>query len=417
MMSAAAPTARTAAAPPVTIVLHSQKTPSAAAAQNSANGQPPNMTTPMASAAMTMPDAIRLPSSLVGSKFLGAGTVSRPGAGLETAESALTPSVFRDCFASAIIERNNQQETVVVSGQFLGLPQQASNFRLKTLALANDAHAHIVFMKLRKVVADETAQQAHQIADFGGRSRPVLGAERIDGQNLDAQFADRPHGATQGFDATAVALAARQAALGSPPAVAVHDEGHVARRLEAGIRHFRRSRSLRHHLLRCRGPDSNRHDFFFFGGKDLIDFTDDLIRRLLDLAGHAGVVIFADFAVFFELLEEIERIATYMADCDPRGLGVFVGDFDHLLAALLIEFRDAQPQHLPFRGRGQSEIGIYDCLLDRMHHGLVPNLHAEEPGLRHADGGELVERHVGAVGIDLHWIEHARGSAAGTQSA
>src|SRR5216684_3585302 len=58
----------------------------------------------------------------------------------------------------------------------------------------------------------------------------------------------------------------------------------------------------------CRGPGSNRHDFFFFAGKGLIDFADDLIRRLLDLAGHAGVIVLADLAVFFELLQQIERV-------------------------------------------------------------------------------------------------------------
>src|SRR6202030_2023303 len=99
MTSAAAPTARTATAPPLTIALHSQKTPSAAAAQNSTNGQPPNTTAPTASAAITMPEAMRLPSSLVDSELVGtvSFTASRSGAGLEAAESAFTPSVFRDC--------------------------------------------------------------------------------------------------------------------------------------------------------------------------------------------------------------------------------------------------------------------------------------------------------------------------------
>src|SRR3984893_7459543 len=339
MTSAAAPTARTATAPPLTIALHSQKIPSAAAAQNSTNGQPPNTTAATASAAITMPEAMRLPSSLVDSELVGtvSFTASRSGAGLEAAESAFTPSVFRDCvlqrgpveirpigrnknefavgrlpqqkirqallpagadqqarigkirriempadhvrgdvagaqgtrndqrgdalcrardfLASTIVECNDKQEAIVVPGQFLGLRQQASDFRLKTLPLADDTHAHIVFVKLREVIADKAAQQTHQIADFGDRPRPVLGAERIDGQNLDTQFADRPHRATQGFDATTMALAARQAALGRPAARAVHDDGHVARRLEAGIGHgsvsrFGRGRGFEHAFLR-----------------------------------------------------------------------------------------------------------------------------------------------------------------------
>src|SRR5437660_9332580 len=45
----------------------------------------------------------------------------------------------------------------------------------------------------------------------------------------------------------------------------------------------------------------NRHDFFFLARKGPVDVGYDLVRRLLNLARHAGVVVLADLAVFCEL--------------------------------------------------------------------------------------------------------------------
>src|SRR5215468_6627787 len=180
-----------------------------------------------------------------------------------------------------------------------------------------------------------------------------------------------------------MALAARQATLGGPAAIAVHNDGHMARRLDPlptllpgwrgrigrgwrrWLRYFGRSRSFGHPLSPTMAARNlHRHDFFFLACKGPVDIGHDLVRRLLDLARHAGVVVLADLAVFFELLEEIERVAADVTDRDPRGFGIFVGNLDHFLAALLIEFRNAKPQHLSFGGRVQSEIGIDDRLLD-----------------------------------------------------
>src|SRR6516164_9124648 len=164
-------------------------------------------------------------------------------------------------------------------------------------------------------------------------------------------------------------------------------------------------------------PGSDCHYLFFFGSERLIDFAYGLIGRLLHLGGHADMVVLADLSVFFKFLQEIERIATNMANGDARCFGIFVRNLDHLLAAILIELRDSQPQHLAFGRGGEAEIGIDDRLLNGVHHGAVPHLHAQQPRLRHADSGELIERHVGAIGLDLHRFEQARRSAAGAQPA
>jgi len=68
-------------------------------------------------------------------------------------------------------------------------------------------------------------------------------------------------------------------------------------------------------------------------------------------------------------------------------------------------------------GGTEPEIGIDDRLFNGLDHRLVPYLHRKQARLGHADGGELVERHVGAVGVDLHRFQHRSCRTAGSQAA
>jgi hypothetical protein len=121
--------------------------------------------------------------------------------------------------------------------------------------------------------------------------------------------------------------------------------------------------------------------------------------------------------ILLELLDDIQSVATDMADGDLGGFGVFMRDFHQFLAPFLVQLRDPQAQHLAFGGGRQAEVGIDDRLFDRLHHRLVPHLHGQQARLRHADGGELVKRHVRAVSLDLHRLQHGRRRAAGAQAA
>ena len=139
----------------------------------------------------------------------------------------------------------------------------------------------------------------------------------------------------------------------------------------------------------------------------------DGVGRLLHLVGLAGLVVLADFMVLLELLEQFEPVAADVADRDPRRLGIFMRELDDFAATFLVELRDAQAQNLAFGRRRQAEIGGRNRLLDRMHHGAVPDLDVEQPRLRHADGRQLIERHVAAVGLDLDMLEQRRRCPAG----
>jgi hypothetical protein len=89
-----------------------------------------------------------------------------------------------------------------------------------------------VLMQFGQVVADEAPQQTHQIVNLRGRARPVLGAEREDGEDGDAQVPGRADRLAQGLDAAAMPLSARQAARGRPSSIAVHDDGDMTRHRE-----------------------------------------------------------------------------------------------------------------------------------------------------------------------------------------
>src|SRR5665213_2895629 len=137
----------------------------------------------------------------------------------------------RNFLTGAVIERHYQSETVIILRELFRLNQQPADIRFESLAFSDHAHAHIAFMQLSQIVADEAAQQAHQLADFVGGPRPVFRAEGKDGDELDADFAGRANGSAQRLDPAAMPFHARQSAGRRPTAVAIHDNGDVTRRL------------------------------------------------------------------------------------------------------------------------------------------------------------------------------------------
>src|SRR6202521_2707070 len=157
-------------------------------------------------------------------------------------------------------------------------------------------------------------------------------------------------------------------------------------------------------------------DFLFLHRERAVDFGNGLIGRLLDLIGIAIMVVLADLVVFFQFLESVEGIPSRVPYRHACGFGVSVRHFDEFLASLLVELWDAKPQHLAFGRRIEPEIGIDDGTLYRGYHRFVPHLNGEEARLRHADRRQLIERHMGAVGLDVNGFEQARRGAAGPQS-
>jgi hypothetical protein len=97
---------------------------------------------------------------------------------------------------------------------------------------------------------------------------------------------------------------------------------------------------------------ANREDFPLFCCEHPIHFGDRLVGSFLHLLGRPFAVVLADLVVLFQFLEHVQAITPHVSHCHSGGLSIFVRNLDELLAALFVEFRDAQAQDLPFCGGG-----------------------------------------------------------------
>ena len=108
-------------------------------------------------------------------------------------------------------------------------PSSSNDIRRELVGAADDVEADVVLEQRRELRAQIPLQQHHQRADFGGRPLPVLDRERIERQHLEAEPRRGLDHVAHGVDAGAMAFDPRQVALARPAAVAVHDDGDVAR--------------------------------------------------------------------------------------------------------------------------------------------------------------------------------------------
>src|SRR6266536_503018 len=109
------------------------------------------------------------------------------------------------------------------------LPRATSSaIRWAARAIADDSHQHAVLVQLGEIIADEPAQQPHELPDFGRGTQPVFRTEGENGQDPDAELAGGAHGAPQRFDPAPMPFGARQPARSRPAAVAVHDDGNMS---------------------------------------------------------------------------------------------------------------------------------------------------------------------------------------------
>src|SRR5205085_1731578 len=121
--------------------------------------------------------------------------------------------------------------------------------------------------------------------------------------------------------------------------------------------------------------------------------------------------------ILLQLPYHIQPISPHMADRDARRFRILMRDLGKLLAAFLIQFRNAQADRLPFGVWRQPEIGSADALFDRMHQRAIPYLHRQQPRFRDGHGRHLIERHVTAIGLDLDMIDQPRRRAPRAQTA
>ena len=120
-----------------------------------------------------------------------------------------------------------------------------------------------------------------------------------------------------------------------------------------------------------------------------------------------------DVTVLLFALERIGGLASQVADLDARLFHALVDDWDDLLATLLGQRRDVQADDGAVDLRHQPDVALDDRLLDRTQHPAVPGLDHDLVRLGHADAGQLVERRLRAVVVDVDALHEGRRGAAG----
>ena len=112
----------------------------------------------------------------------------------------------------------------------LGVGEVGDDVGVEAVAVADEAQPHALALQLGDLVAQVMAQQAGEVEDLAGGAAPVLAAEGVQREPADAVADRRLDGAANRLGAGAMAGDARQAARRGPAAVAVHDDGDMARR-------------------------------------------------------------------------------------------------------------------------------------------------------------------------------------------
>ena len=122
-------------------------------------------------------------------------------------------------------------------------------------------------------------------------SPPVLRREGVERENFDAVIGGRLQRAPDRFGAGAMAGDARQPALLRPAAVAVHDDGDVAR--DGSAVGWRQPVSS----LGRGAATSLAEDFLFLGLGGVVDLLDRIVGQLLHLVLEPLALVLADLVL------------------------------------------------------------------------------------------------------------------------
>ncbi len=136
--------------------------------------------------------------------------------------------------ARAVVECQHQRPFREILGRLDDPVQFALDVLGQRVGAADGEQADAVLDQVVQFALQEIVEEAHQAGNLLGGAFPVFDREGVQGDVADA---DRPrgvHDGADGFHAAAMAFQARQSTLFRPPAVAVHDDGHVLRNFGQG---------------------------------------------------------------------------------------------------------------------------------------------------------------------------------------
>src|SRR5208283_2801619 len=160
-----------------------------------------------------------------------------------------------------------------------------------------------------------------------------------------------------------------------------------------GVQVSRRSRRRR--------ASSDLHDFRFFGGQHFVDFLYELGRVLLHLGLARSHLVFGGLLFLVQFLEHVVGVAAMVADADAEFLAYFAHVLHQILAPLLGQLRDRNPDQFAVVHRHQAKIGGLDRFFNFVHRALVVWRDHYQARLGRRQPGQLPQRSLRAVVIYL----------------
>ena len=108
--------------------------------------------------------------------------------------------------------------------------EDVAHARRELVEATHRAEPDIVLEQLFALGDEEVTEQLHEGLHLGRRTVPVLRAERVERQRVDPEPTAGPDDASHRLRAALVADRTTLTKRRGPPAVAIHDDGDVARK-------------------------------------------------------------------------------------------------------------------------------------------------------------------------------------------
>ena len=139
-----------------------------------------------------------------------------------------------------------------------------------------------------------------------------------------------------------------------------------------------------------------------------VDQFDMIVGDLVHLLFGSLEFIGGNDARLLRRLEVLAGIATQVARHNASVLRQTLDDLDVLLASLLGERGDVEPDDHAVVGRGDAEVALADSTLDRGQRRAVVGLDDQLARLGHLETGQLLQRDRGAVVLDHDPLDQRR---------
>src|SRR5918992_3275967 len=109
-----------------------------------------------------------------------------------------------------------------------------------------------------------------------------------------------------------------------------------------------------------RRRSSDLQYLFLFALQRLLDLPRGLVGEALKLALGAALVVLAGLPLLLQLAQVVHHVAADVSHRLLSLLGDAVDDLDQFAAALLVQLRDREPDHVAVVGGSQTQVGLQD---------------------------------------------------------